>query len=84
MIFWCQVPQNFSINCPLTYKSFTVSIQKSPVIEYMHSLNQEPGKYYIEETRTLYKAIADECGFDFNLEYYNEDGAAKVTFSAKS
>lgn len=72
------------LKCELTDKSLTVTIQKSPVIEYMHSLNQEPSKYYIEETRTLYKAIADECGFDFELEYYNEDGATKFIFSAKS
>ncbi len=58
----------------------TVTIDKSPVIEFMHSLNQEPGKYYIEQTRTLYRAIADECGFKFNLEYYKEDGATKFTF----
>ncbi|MBO5370581.1 MAG: hypothetical protein J6B23_07910, partial [Clostridia bacterium] len=32
----------------------TVTIDKSTVIEYMHSLNQEPSEYYIEETRTLY------------------------------
>ncbi|NLD87741.1 MAG: hypothetical protein GX633_05735, partial [Clostridiales bacterium] len=31
----------------------TVTIEKSPVIEYMRSLNQEPSKYYIEQTRTL-------------------------------
>ena len=61
----------------------TVTIDKSPVIEYMRSLNQEPSKYYIEETRTLYKAIADECGLDFKLEYYNEDGAAKFVFKKK-
>ncbi len=61
----------------------TVTIDKSPVIEYMRSLNQEPSKYYIEETRTLYKAIADACGLEFNLEYYNEDGGTKFTFTKK-
>ncbi len=28
----------------------TVTVDKSSVIEYMRSLNQEPSKYYIEET----------------------------------
>lgn len=59
----------------------TVVIDKCPVIEYMRSLNQEPSKYHIENTRTYYDTIAKECGFKFNLEYYNDDGAAKFTFS---
>ena len=62
----------------------TVTVDKSPVIEYMHSLNQEPSRYYIEETRTLYAAIADACGFGFTLEYYKEDGAAKFRFFKRS
>ena len=59
----------------------SVTIDKSPVIEYMHKLNQQPSKYYIEETSTLYAVIAEECGFSFNLEYYQEDGAARFTFT---
>ena len=59
----------------------TVVIDKCPVIEYMRSLNQQPSKYHIENTRTYYDTIAKECGFNFNLEYYNDDGAAKFTFS---
>ena len=58
----------------------TFTIDKCPVIAYMHSLNQEPSKYYIEQTRTLYAAIAEAAGFKFELEYYNEDGAAKFKF----
>ena len=59
----------------------TVVIDKCPVIEYMRSLNQQPSKYHIENTRTYYDTIAKECGFKFNLEYYTDDGAAKFTFS---
>ncbi len=59
----------------------TVVIDKCPVIEYMRSLNQQPSKYHIENTRTYYDTIAKESGFKFELEYYNEDGAAKFTFS---
>ena len=58
-----------------------VTVDKSPVIEYMRSLNQEPSKYYVEQTRTLYDVVAKECGFKFELEYYNEDGATKFSFS---
>ncbi len=68
------------VDFDLQEKKLTVTIKKSPVIEYMHGLNQKPGKYYIEETRTLYSAVADSCGYGFNLEYYNEDGGTKFTF----
>ncbi|MBR2883188.1 MAG: hypothetical protein IKB93_00195 [Clostridia bacterium] len=60
-----------------------VTIDKSPVIEYMYSLNQEPSKYYIEETKTLYKTIAEECNLDFELDYYKDNGEAKFTFKKK-
>ena len=50
------------------------------MIEYMRSLNQEPSPYYIEQTCTLYAAIAEAAGFQFDLEYYNEDGATKFKF----
>lgn len=69
------------LHTKLTDRSLTVTIDKSPVITYMRSLNQEPGKYYIEETRTLYATIAAECGFNFSLIYYHEDGAAKFEFT---
>ena len=60
-----------------------MTVDRSPVIEYMRSLNQEPSKYYIEETRTLYRVVAEETGLDFTLVYYREDGAAKLEFRSK-
>ena len=69
------------LHTELSENSLTVTIDKSPVIEYMHSLNQKPSEYYIEETRTLYRVIAEECNFKFALERYNEDGGAKFVFS---
>ncbi len=62
----------------------TVTIDKSPVIEYMYSLNQKPSRYYIEQTRTLYSAIADACNLGFTLEYYNEDGGTSFKFFKRS
>ena len=59
----------------------TVTVDRCPVIEYMRSLNQEPSKYYVEETRTVYGTVAEECGYGFTLEYYREDGGARFTFS---
>lgn len=64
-------------------KKLTVTISKSPVIEYMHSLNQEPSRYYIEETRTLYKTIAQACNLAFELIYYKEDGSTQFIFMTK-
>ena len=71
------------LHTDLSDNKLTIIIEKSPVIEYMQSLNQKPSEYYIEETRTLYAVIAKESNLIFELEYYNEDGAAKFTFSCK-
>jgi len=71
------------LHTELTDTSLTVTIDRSPVIEYMHSLNQEPSEYYIEETRTLYAVIAELSGMDFRLHYYKEDGAARFDFCMK-
>lgn len=68
------------LHAELTGDVLTFTIDKCPVIAFMRSLNQEPSKYYIEQTRTLYAAIAEAAGFRFELEYYNEDGAAKFKF----
>ena len=64
----------------LSDNTLEVTIDKSPVIEYMHTLNQEPSEYYIEQTRTLYATIAKESGFAFELCYYNADGGTKFVF----
>ncbi len=57
-----------------------VKIDKSPVIEYMASLNQKPSAYYIEQTRTLYRIIAEESGFGFKLITYEDDGKTEFEF----
>ena len=68
----------------LTDNELCVVIDKSPVIEYMHSLNQKPSEYYIEETRTLYAAMANEAGLGFSLDKYNEEtGEAEYRFFVK-
>lgn len=72
------------LHTELSDDRLTVTIDKSPVIEYMHSLNQEPSRYYIEETRTLYSAVADACNLGFILNYYNEDGGTQFTFFKRS
>ncbi|MBQ4518001.1 MAG: hypothetical protein II997_05405 [Clostridia bacterium] len=69
------------LHTELTENKLMVTVDYSPVIAYMRSLNQEPSIYYIEETRTLYKTIAEECGLDFVLDYYEENGACRFMFS---
>ena len=64
----------------MTKDSLSVTVDKCPAIEYMHSLGKKPSKYYIEETRTVYETIANECGYRFELEYYDKLGATKFIF----
>lgn len=71
------------IHTQLSDDSLEVTIDKCPAIEYMRSLGKEPGECFIEGTRTVYDEIARECGYGFSLEYYNGDGGARFTFTAK-
>lgn len=57
-----------------------VTVDKSPAIAFMYEAGQKPSRYYIEQTRTLYSAIADACDLDFALDRYEEDGAADFRF----
>lgn len=68
------------LHTELTEDCLTVTVDKSPAIAFMYQANQKPSKYYIEQTRTLYSAIADACDLGFALEYYNEDGATHFKF----
>lgn len=71
------------LHTQLSDNELRVRIDVSPVIEYMKTLNQKPSKYYIEETKTLYSVIANECNFDFKLLYYLENGATEFVFTKK-
>ncbi len=69
------------LHTELSADKLTVTVDRSPVIDYMHSLGKEPSEYYVEETRTLYDEVARECGYRFELVYYNEDGATQFIFT---
>ena len=60
-----------------------IKIDYCPVIAYMKGLNQKPSEYYIQQTSTLYDAIAEASGFGFRLDRYEEDGAAEFVFFKK-
>ena len=72
------------LHTELTDTELKVTIDKSPVIEYMHSLGKEPSEYYVEQTRTLYDAMANEAGLGFSLDEYDEaTGHAEYRFFVK-
>ena len=71
------------IKTEITADKLVVTISKCPAITYMRTLKKEPSEYYIEQTRILYDAVAKESGYDFNLEYYDQDGGTKFSFIKK-
>ena len=68
------------LHTELSDSNLTVTVDRCPAIEYMHSLGKEPSDYYIEETRTVYDEVAKQSGYGFDLEYYNSDGRCKFSF----
>ena len=70
-----------SLHTVLSEKKLTVTIDKCPAIAFMRTLGKEPSEYYVEETRSVYGAIADASGYSFTLEYYDENGGAKFVFA---
>ena len=72
------------LHTELSDAELKVTIDKSPAIEFMHSVGQKPSKYYIEQTRTLYAAMADGAGLGFSLDFYDaKTGKATYRFYKK-
>ena len=71
------------LHTQLSDNELRVRIDKCPVVAYARSLNQELSEYYIEQTRTLYAAIAEASGLSFRLDKYDADGAAEFVFYKK-
>lgn len=69
------------VHTEIADNKLTVIIDECPAIAFMKTVNQKPCKYFDETTKTLYKVIAEECGMNFDLEYYNENGATKFAFA---
>lgn len=67
-----------------TEKKLTVKIEKCPAVTAMKSLGHTPSKWYKETTYTVYGVLAESCGYDFEVAYYNEeDGKTEFTFSVR-
>ena len=62
------------LTCSLEDNTLTVKIAESPAIRHLRSTGTEPCAYYIEQTRTLYSAMADSLNMSFNLHYYDDTG----------
>ena len=77
-----QMMQN-ALHTQLDEDKLTVSIDYCPVIAYARTLNQELSPYYIEQTRTLYSAMADSLNMSFNLHYYDDTGKAEFSFKTR-
>ena len=70
------------LTAKLTADKLLIKVEKSPAIEFMYSLGQKPSKYYQEETKTLYKALAEASGLGFTLKLYDEEsGKAEFEFT---
>ena len=71
------------LTCTLEDGKLSVKIAESPAIRHLRATGTEPCKYYIEQTRTLYAAMADSLGVSFNLDYYDDTGKAEFTFQTR-
>ena len=63
--------------------TLSVKISESPAIRHLRATGTEPCAYYIEQTRTLYSAMADSLNLSFNLSYYDDTGKAEFTLTRR-
>ena len=72
------------LHTELTENELKVKIDKCPAVTFMRSIGHTPSKWYKETTYTVYRALADICELDFNVNYYNEeDGSTEFEFTRR-
>jgi len=72
------------LHTSISENTLSVKVDRSPVIDFMHTLGKEPSDCYVEETRSVYSALAEASGFEFSLDEYDEKtGAASYRFYKK-
>ena len=72
------------LHTTLTEKELKVKIDKCPGVSFMKQSGHTPSKWYKETTYTVYKVLAEMCGLDFRVNYYNEeDGSTEFEFSRR-
>ena len=69
------------LHTTLTENELKVKIDKCPAVTFMRSAGHTPSKWYKETTYTVYAVLAEMCGLDFIVNYYNEDdGSTEFEF----
>ncbi len=77
-----KAPDN--VKCTLTDNELHVVVSECPAVKYMKETGHTPSKWYVETTRTVYKTVAEESGYGFEMISYNDDnGAAEYRFFVK-
>ena len=71
------------VSLSLSENELSVKISESPAIRHLRATGTEPCKYYVEQTRTLYSAMADSLNLCFNLDYYDDSGKAEFRFTKR-
>ena len=71
------------LHTELAGETLTVTVDESPAVSFMKKVNHTPSKYHIEGTRTVYRTVAEECGLDFTMEYFDDNGGTKLIFKRK-
>ena len=71
-----------NVTCDLENGVLSVKVSECPGAVYMKSCGYDPSKWYIENTRTVNRVIAENSGYEFELTSYDEsNGAAEYIFS---
>jgi len=64
-----------------TEDALTVSVLKCPAVSYMRGIGYEPSEWFYKSASVVYKTIADETGYGFEMVSYDRaTGAAKFRF----
>ena len=64
-----------------TDEELTVRVSYCPAVRFMKASGHTPSKWYVETTRTVHMAIADDADIGFEMLSYDEDtGAAEYRF----
>ena len=64
--------------------TLTARITCCPAVRHIRSLGKDVSRYYVETTRTVLGTLADETGYRFTLDRYDEQtGAAEYRFARR-
>lgn len=72
------------LQAELSEDCLKIKANKCPAVTFMKSIGHTPSKWYKETTYTTYKTLAEMCGLDFVVNYYNEeDGSTEFVFTRR-